>query len=132
MARCCSPVPGEKICAYITKNRGAIVHRESCPISKEIKINFPERLVSAIWENEKETKFLLSVKISAQDRLGLIKDTTSTITNAGVNIFGIKGDPPKDGIASVSVKVEVLNIEEAEKVFLALKSVRGIIEIKRE
>jgi len=132
MAKCCSPVPGEKICAYITKNRGAIVHRESCPISKGIKRNFPERLTNAVWENEKETKFLLSVRIAAQDRIGLIKDTTSAITNVGINIFGMKGDHPKDGIASVSVKVEVSNIEEAEKVFLALKSVKGVIEIKRE
>jgi GTP pyrophosphokinase len=132
MAKCCSPVPGEKICAYITRNRGAIIHRKACPIARGIENKFPERLIDAIWEDSKEKKFVLSTKILAQDRIGLIKDLTTAITNAGLNIFSIKGEPPKGGVSSIVTKIEVSNIDEAEKIFLIIRTVKGILEIKRE
>jgi len=132
IASCCSPVPGEKICAYITKGRGAIVHLDSCKTIKEIKRKSPERLIDANWEDVKAKKFVLPMKVLAEDRLGMLKDISTTITNTGINILSLSAQTLKDGIDCFSAKVEVSNIDEAEKLLLNLKNVKGVIEIKRE
>ena len=31
MGRCCNPTPGDQIIAYITRGRGATIHRQDCP-----------------------------------------------------------------------------------------------------
>jgi len=131
LANCCSPVPGEKIYAYITKNRGAIVHRASCGAIKEIRRKSPERLINAVWEDLKERKFILPIKVITQDKLGMLKDLSSAISNTGINMVKLMGGTPKEGIGSFLIKVEVSNIDEAEKLFLNLKNVKGVIEVKR-
>ena len=131
LANCCSPVPGEKIYAYITKNRGAIVHRASCGAIKEIGRKSPERLINAVWEDLKERKFILPIKVITQDKLGMLKDLSSAISNTGINMVKLMGETPKEGIGSFLIKVEVSNIDEAEKLFLNLKNVKGVIEVKR-
>ncbi len=50
MAKCCSPKPGEKIVAYITRNSGASIHTLDCPNLKKIKQKWPQRIVKAKWE----------------------------------------------------------------------------------
>lgn len=48
-AKCCNPAPGEKVKAYISKNRAAVLHRTSCPIFKKIVEKFPDKIIDASW-----------------------------------------------------------------------------------
>lgn len=48
-AKCCNPQPGEEIKAYITKNKGASVHKISCENFKRSEKKWPEKVVEAEW-----------------------------------------------------------------------------------
>ncbi|MFH1968460.1 MAG: HD domain-containing protein [bacterium] len=50
LAKCCNPQPGDKVKAYITQHRAAVMHRTSCENFKKISENFPEKIVDASWE----------------------------------------------------------------------------------
>ncbi|PIQ92338.1 MAG: (p)ppGpp synthetase [Parcubacteria group bacterium CG11_big_fil_rev_8_21_14_0_20_39_14] len=132
LAKCCSPIPGEKICAYITKNRGAIVHRNSCNAVRAIREKSPKRLTDALWEDSTKSGFIFPLKVVTQERLGMLRDISSAISNMGFNIVKFTGETPKEGLDSFLIKVEVSNIDEAEKLFLGLRNVKGVIEVKRE
>jgi GTP pyrophosphokinase len=45
IARCCKPVPGDPIVGYVTRGRGATIHRRDCP--NILRIRDKERLVGA-------------------------------------------------------------------------------------
>ncbi len=47
MARCCNPVPGDPIIGYVTRGRGATIHRRDCP--NVLRIKERERVVQVAW-----------------------------------------------------------------------------------
>lgn len=50
LAKCCNPRPGDKVKAYITQRRAAVLHRTSCENFIKISEKFPEKIVDASWE----------------------------------------------------------------------------------
>ncbi|MEK6220678.1 MAG: bifunctional (p)ppGpp synthetase/guanosine-3',5'-bis(diphosphate) 3'-pyrophosphohydrolase, partial [Chloroflexota bacterium] len=53
LAKCCKPAPGDGIVGYITRGRGATVHREDCP--NILRIKDRERLAKVSWGEPKVT-----------------------------------------------------------------------------
>ncbi|PIR02012.1 MAG: hypothetical protein CO144_00335 [Candidatus Nealsonbacteria bacterium CG_4_9_14_3_um_filter_35_11] len=54
LAQCCSPQPGDKIKAYITKNKGASIHQINCPNFQNLKRKWPQRIIDACWEKKND------------------------------------------------------------------------------
>jgi GTP pyrophosphokinase len=48
-AKCCNPQPGEEIRAYVTKNKGASIHKISCENFKRVEKKWPEKVIEATW-----------------------------------------------------------------------------------
>jgi GTP pyrophosphokinase len=80
MARCCNPAPGDEIVGYITRGRGATIHRRDCP--NILRIEDRDRLVRVSWGEPKNT-FPVPVRIRAYDRNGLMKDVSTLIRTKG-------------------------------------------------
>ncbi len=49
LAKCCDPQPGDKVKAFIAKNRAAVLHRSSCSNFKKIAEKFPDKIIDADW-----------------------------------------------------------------------------------
>jgi len=50
IAKCCNPQPGDKVKAYLSQHRAAVLHRTSCSNFKKIAEKFPEKIIDASWE----------------------------------------------------------------------------------
>ncbi|MCK4520638.1 bifunctional (p)ppGpp synthetase/guanosine-3',5'-bis(diphosphate) 3'-pyrophosphohydrolase [Candidatus Parcubacteria bacterium] len=50
MAKCCSPKPGDKIIAYVTKNQGATIHKIDCVNVRKEKEKWPQRIIKTTWK----------------------------------------------------------------------------------
>ena len=81
IAKCCTPVPGDDIIGYITRGRGATIHRKDCP--NILRLKERERVVRVSWGEPKRT-YPVSVCVKAYDRDGLIRDITNLIANEGI------------------------------------------------
>ena len=55
LAKCCSPKIGDKLKSFITKNRGAIVHRFGCKNIKEAEKKWPQKVIEATWIQRQKT-----------------------------------------------------------------------------
>ena len=50
IAKCCNPQPGDKVKAYLSQRRVAVLHSTSCSNFKKIAEKFPEKIIDASWE----------------------------------------------------------------------------------
>jgi len=50
IAKCCKPEPSDKVQAYLTKYRAAVLHKTSCKNFQELAKKFPEKVIPAEWK----------------------------------------------------------------------------------
>ncbi|NMC12911.1 MAG: bifunctional (p)ppGpp synthetase/guanosine-3',5'-bis(diphosphate) 3'-pyrophosphohydrolase [Chloroflexi bacterium] len=126
-ARCCNPAPGDMIIGYITRGRGATIHRQDCP--NILRIKDRERLVRVSWGEVKST-YPVPVRIKAYDRNGLMKDVSTLITDEGINMSSINVETSHN-LAIFDLKLEVHDIAELSRVLDRLENLPNVIEAKR-
>lgn len=127
MARCCNPAPGDEIVGYITRGRGATIHRRDCP--NVMRINDRERLVRVSWGEAKRT-YPVPVRVKAYDRNGLMKDVATLISDEGINMTGVNVDVTKN-LAVFDLTLEVKDIAELSRVLDRLENLPNVMEAAR-
>ena len=127
MANCCTPILGDSIVGYITRTRGVTVHRRNC--SNIIAEQETERLIPVGWSKAHELH-PVRVRLEAQDRVGLLRDITSLVSEEGVNIASCVSEEEKD-VSIISLTVYVDGISQLNRLFSKMESVRGVIGVSR-
>ena len=128
MGRCCNPLPGEEIIGYITRSAGVTVHKRSCPNLRNEDER--ERLVKVEWGQTKEL-YPVRVTIQAWDRVGLLRDMTTQVSEQGVNIASVITTENTDGTATISLTLYTTGIGQLARLFSKLEGVRGVISATR-
>jgi len=127
MARCCNPAPGDDIVGYITRGRGATIHRQDCP--NMLRIQDRERLVKVSWGEVKRT-YPVPIRIKAYDRSGLMKDVSTLITDEGINMTGVNVDVFQN-LATFDITLEVKDIAELSRILDRLENLANVLEAQR-
>jgi guanosine-3',5'-bis(diphosphate) 3'-pyrophosphohydrolase len=130
LAKCCQPVPGERIVGVVTRGRGLTVHRVDCPNALEGQVE-PERRVELSWDVQDARAFIVKLLIFGDDRQGMLADLANAITATGTNIRNA-GVTSVDGDARGTFLVEVNNLNHLKKVITAIKRVRGVRAVERK
>lgn len=127
-SHCCTPLPGDAIIGYVSRNRGVTIHRADCPNIKGLE---PERLIEAQWPEVSDEKFVASLEVYGKDRVGLLIDVASVISNAKIGITSIAGKKERDGMALVSVSVEVSDTRMLDSLIQKLSGLKGVQDVSR-
>jgi len=131
LAKCCNPVPGEKIIGYITRGRGVSVHSESCPNVRNLLYD-PERQIAVAWAGEKSASYAIELEVLSDDRPGLLADITRAIAGEGSNIRRIEARSEEDRRGYVAVALDTSDLKQLEKIVTRLKAVAGVREVVRK
>ena len=131
LAKCCTPVPGEKILGYITRGRGVSVHSENCPNVRNLLYD-PERRIEVAWASEKTNSYGIELEVISDDRPGLLADLTKAIAGEGSNIRRIEARSEEMLKGYVSVALETSDLRHLEKILARLKAVQGVREVVRK
>jgi GTP pyrophosphokinase len=128
MARCCNPVPGDQIVGYVTRSRGVTVHRADClNILNEAE---RERIVEVEWGTVTRT-YPVSIRIEAWDRVGLLRDITTVVTDEKVNMVGVRTAEVGDGSVTITTTLETTGIEQLSRLLARIEIVRGVRSVER-
>jgi RelA/SpoT family (p)ppGpp synthetase len=126
-ARCCNPAPGDDIVGYITRGRGATIHRQDCPNIMRIKDR--ERLVMVTWGEATHT-YPVPVQMKAYDRDGLMRDVSTLISEEGINMGKVSVDV-KNNLAIFEMVLEVRDLAQLSKVLDRLENLANVLEAQR-
>lgn len=126
-ARCCNPAPGDEIVGYITRGRGATIHRKDCP--NILRIEDRERLVRVNWGEPKAT-YPIPVRIKAFDRDGLMRDVSTLIADEGVNMPKVKVETNRN-MAIFDLVLEVRDILQLSRILDRLENLPNVMEARR-
>ncbi len=131
LARCCTPVPGDKIVGFLTRGRGVSVHREDCPNAKALQLIDENRMIKVWWDNRQQGTFMAAIQIEALDRTKLFRDVTTSISDVGVNILTSTTRSGKDGIAVLTFSFELADPSHLEHVIQAVRRVDSVFDAYR-
>ena len=86
LAKCCRPVPADRILGYISLGKGITIHREDCPNVRALMRN-PDRFTPVEWEGDAAVSFRVELQVDAWDRTRLLEDLSRTFAESGMNIL---------------------------------------------
>jgi len=130
-AKCCNPVPGDKIIGYITKGRGVSVHRSDCININEL-LEQEDRIIEVAWYEKAKTSYTVNIEIFSNDRDGLLSDIVREFGNEKVSIMDIRSKVTKEKIVITEVTTEIENLETLNKLFRVLRKIDSVYEVKRK
>ncbi|GAB1397529.1 MAG TPA: RelA/SpoT family protein [Saprospiraceae bacterium] len=129
-ATCCSPLPGDKVFAYLTSNAGLKIHRQSCANAPNLFANYGYRIMKAEWINISNKGFVAELVITGIDSgPGVIERLTQNISGKlGLNIrsFYIDGN---EGYFEGRISIVVPSENYLVMAIKALKGLDGISSV---
>ena len=127
MAKCCNPMPGDEIIGYITRGRGATIHRQDCP--NILRVTEKERLVKVSWGQPGKT-FTVPVQLKAYDRQGLMSDISNVLTEENVNVIDMSMKMNQH-LAVIKLVLGVKGINQLSRILTRLEGLPNIFEATR-
>ena len=132
IARCCQPIPGDEIVGFITQGRGISIHRADCDQLADLRSHAPERLVDAVWGESYSSGYSLVVRVTANDRSGLLRDITTILANEKVNVLGVASrSDTKEQLATIDMEIEIYNLQVLGRVIAKLNQLPDVLEARR-
>jgi GTP diphosphokinase / guanosine-3',5'-bis(diphosphate) 3'-diphosphatase len=127
-AKCCNPIPGDKIFGFITRGRGITVHTEDCSNTHAYD---EQRKVEVSWEMNKNFTYPVKLKISGDDRKGLISDISAVMAASKVNIISASAMTYPDRSAAGIFEVEIGNMSQLQKIMKSVQKIKGVRNVER-
>jgi len=128
LARCCHPVPGDKIIGYVTRSRGVTIHRNDC--YNVIHEDEKERLVAVEW-GQSDALYPVSIQVDAWDRVGLIRDISTIVAEEGVNIADVSTVHHDDHTVAVYFTLQTKDLAQLSRLMGKIDGIRGVVSVSR-
>jgi len=127
-AKCCNPIPGDKIFGFITRGRGLTIHAEDCP---NVHTYDEKRRVEVSWELNKNLTYPVKLKIVGEDRKGLLSDISTVMSTNKVNILSANALTHPDKSAIGVYEVEISDMSQLQKVIKSIQKIKGVRSVER-
>ena len=131
LARCCSPIPGDKVIGYITRGNGVSVHRADCP---NVLTNNPEeqsRLIEVSWDVGINDVYKVNNIVTGHDRPGLMIDMMNATSETKINIFSLSCHTDKNKIAHMHMGLDITSIDQLEFFMNRIRRMKGVYSVER-
>jgi len=129
LAKCCSPIPGDKIVGYVSRGKGVTIHRADCHTIEDYEF---ERLIECDWKNSSSgNSFIGSIDLITQATNTVLGDVTKKINDNRLEIVSITTKPIKDHKNLMTMSLRVSSKDQLDDIINKLKNVPNVVDVFR-
>ena len=129
-ARCCSPLPGDRIVGYVTRGRGVSIHTTDCESTRKLEYD-AERRASVSWDDAGETLHSAAIALVTHDEQGVLASVSAAVSACKVNISRFNTTTTIDKKAYMDMTVDVRDVNHLNEVIRRIEGVRGVLSVER-
>ena len=134
LAGCCTPVPGEPIIGVVTRSsRGISIHRHGCVNVEQVA---GDRLVPVSWNATEQSRsrpqaYPVDVQIEVIDRVGVLKDILSRLTDNTINVRNAQVKTYPDQTAIIHLGIDIRDHDQLERTFSQIRKLSDVLNLRR-
>ena len=108
------------------------MHRSDCDQLNELRHHAPERIIDTVWGSGFVGSFILTLRVEALERTGLLKDITTLITNEKLKVASMRSRTDhKRQMSIMDLDVQVNSVEISSRVQSRIEQIKDVISVKR-
>ncbi len=129
VARCCNPLPGDRIVGYITRGRGITLHRHDCHNAQ--RLNDRDRLIEVTWGGDSHS-YAVPVRILGSGSQKMLKDVAQIIEEEHAKLLGTSVRvSAADRLPTVLATLEIRSVDQLQKILQRIKGLSSVTEARR-
>lgn len=130
-ARCCQPVPGERIVGITYRGQGVVVHAIDCPALEEFE-DQTSRWVDLHWHSGRHKPvFTVSLELTISNDAGVLGRICTLVGEQKANISDLRFTDRKPDFYRVIIDVDLRDVEHLHMVMTALEAETDVAQISR-
>ena len=129
-ARCCRPIPGDRIAGLFSKGRGIVIHTTTCPnAAKQVKTL--ENWISVEWSDEVKGEFAADIRLEVLNRRGVLAQLAALVAEEGSNINSVAVNARDNRNSTIRFTIEVTDRQHLARIIRRLRARRSVIRVFR-
>lgn len=132
LAKCCNPIPGDRVFGFVTSDGTISIHRTNCPNAKSMQQRYGYRIINVKWNGIESNGSQATIRIYGRDVMGLLGKITKVISDdLEVNMKNIVFNSDKEGYFEGKIVLQISDVEALEQLIVRIKAIDGIMEVVR-
>ena len=129
-ARCCFPIPGDPIFAFLSAGRGVVIHRENC-VNVEDYRKHPEKWLPVTWQPAADRVFSSEIRVYAVNRTGILAGVAAAIANLETNIDRVAIDEHGSDAVVLIFELRVHDREHLARIIRVIRRMPDVVRVAR-
>ena len=129
LARCCHPVPGDRIAGLLTRGKGLVVHRLDCRNLAAQKDS--DRVVDLAFEPDGRRDYPAELRLEVDNERGVLASVATTISAAQSNIRHAQVNEHEDRTSSLILEIAVRDRAHLARIMRHLRKTPSVLRLSR-
>ncbi|HAJ20415.1 MAG TPA: bifunctional (p)ppGpp synthetase/guanosine-3',5'-bis(diphosphate) 3'-pyrophosphohydrolase, partial [Rhodospirillaceae bacterium] len=131
-AKCCHPLPGDRIIGIVTTGKGVTIHNIDCATLENFS-DMPERWLDVSWDADAVdgTAFTGRIRAVLINEPGALAEFTGVIGRDGGNISNLKFTSRSEDFFEMLIDIEVTDAKQLNNVLAALRASKYVNSVER-
>ncbi len=131
LAKCCSPIFGDRIVGFIASDGAIKIHRTDCKNLLHLKQRYPYRIIRTRWTGKAGSQFVATLKVLGRDDIGIVSSITSVINKTDECLLRSISIQAEGGLFEGVLTVNVSHIALLDDLIKKILNIKGVKHVER-